>query len=78
MAAHIAAATLVERLRGLHLRMVDAVLSGDGLERVAELASEAVGAPVAIIVPRLGAAVIAPPGTPAADRLPELRRHVAD
>jgi len=24
------AATLVERLRGLHLRMVDAVLAGDG------------------------------------------------
>ena len=26
------AATLVERLRGLHLRMVDAVLAGDGLD----------------------------------------------
>ena len=35
------AATLVERLRGLHLRMVDAVLAGDGLERVAELAAAA-------------------------------------
>jgi sugar diacid utilization regulator len=78
VAAHSTAATLVERLRGLHLRMVDAVLAGDGLERVAELASEAVGAPVAIVVPRLGAAAIAPSGSPGADRLPELRRYVAD
>ncbi|MEY2512825.1 MAG: hypothetical protein QOJ89_183 [bacterium] len=72
------AATLVERLRGLHLRMVDAVLAGDGLERVAELAAEAVGAPVAIVVPRLGTAVMAPPGSPASERLGELRRYVAD
>ena len=72
------AATLVERLRGLHLRMVDAVLAGDGLERVAELAADAVGGSVAIIVPRLGTAVMAPAGTPASDRLPELRRYVAD
>jgi sugar diacid utilization regulator len=72
------AATLVERLRGLHLRMVDAVLGGDGLERVAELAAEAVGGSVAIVVPRLGSAVMAPPGTPASGRLPELRRYVAD
>jgi sugar diacid utilization regulator len=72
------AATLVERLRGLHLRMVDAVLAGDGLERVAELAAEAVGGSVAIIVPRLGTAVVAPHGARASDRLPELRRYVAD
>jgi sugar diacid utilization regulator len=72
------AATLVERLRGVHLRMVDAVLAGDGLERVAELAAEAVGGSVAIVVPRLGSAVIAPHGTPASERLPELRRYVAD
>ena len=72
------AATLVERLRGLHLRMVDAVLAGDGLERVAELAAEAVGGAVAIVIPRLGAAVIAPSGTASADRLPELRRYVGD
>jgi sugar diacid utilization regulator len=72
------AATLVERLRGLHLRMVDAVLAGDGLERVAELAAEAVGGTVAIVVPRLGTAVMAPHGTPATERLPELRRYVGD
>ena len=78
MAAPSTAATLVERLRGLHLRMVDAVLAGDGLERVAELAAEAVGGSVAIVVPRLGTAVVAPPGAPAADRLGELRRYVGD
>ena len=72
------AATLVERLRGLHLRMVEAVLAGDGLERVSELAAEAVGGSVAIVVPRLGSAVMAPHGTPASGRLPELRRYVAD
>src|SRR5215217_2714094 len=58
--------------------MVDAVLAGDGLERVAELAAEAVGGSVAIVVPRLGSAVMAPAGTPASERLPELRRYVAD
>jgi hypothetical protein len=40
--------------------MVDAVLSGDGLERVAELASRSAGGAVTIILPRLAAAVIAP------------------
>ena len=72
------AATLVERLRGLHLRMVDAVLAGDGLQRVAELAAEAAGGTVAIVVPRLGAAHLAPEGSPPAERLPELRRYVGD
>jgi hypothetical protein len=37
--------------------MVGAVLAGDGLERVAEIASAHAGAPVAVIVPRLGAHV---------------------
>jgi len=40
--------------RGAHLEMVGAVLAGDGLERVAEIASAHAGAPVAVIVPRLG------------------------
>ncbi len=48
------AAPLVARLRDVHMRMVDAVLGGDGLGRVAELAAEVAGAPVAISVPRLG------------------------
>ncbi len=40
--------------RGAHLEMVGAVLAGDGLGRVAEIASAGAGAPVAVIVPRLG------------------------
>ena len=40
--------------RAAHLEMVGAVLAGDGLERLAEIASDYVGAPVAVIVPRLG------------------------
>ena len=43
--------------RGAHLEMVGAVLAGDGLERVAEIASSHAGAPVAVIVPRLGVAL---------------------
>jgi len=43
--------------RGAHLEMVGAVLAGDGLERVAEIASTHTGAAVAVIVPRLGAPV---------------------
>ena len=34
--------------------MVGAVLAGDGLERVAEIAGQHAGAPVAVVVPRLG------------------------
>src|SRR4051794_41983092 len=51
---------LVERLRAVHLEMVDAVLGGDGLDKVAALAADAAGAPVAIVIPRLGAAGAAP------------------
>jgi hypothetical protein len=40
--------------RGAHLEMVGAVLAGDGLERIAEIAQQHTGAPVAVIVPRLG------------------------
>jgi DNA-binding PucR family transcriptional regulator len=43
--------------RGAHLEMVGAVLAGDGLERIAEIATHHAGAPVAVIVPRLAAAV---------------------
>src|SRR3978361_1822686 len=55
-----APAPLVERLRVVHLKMVDAVLSGEGLGRVAELAAEAAGSPVAIVIPRLGPAALSP------------------
>ena len=70
--------SLVERLRAVHLTMVDAVLGGDGLGRVAELAAEAAGGPVAIVVPRLGAAAVFPEGAAGADELEALRRGVAD
>ena len=67
---------LVERLRDVHLRMVDAVLAGEGLKRVAALAAEAAGAPVAIVVPRLGEAAMAPASDEEA--LDVLRRYVTD
>jgi sugar diacid utilization regulator len=70
-----AGATLIERLRAVHLEMVDAVLGGDGLGRVAQLAADAAGAVVAIVVPRLGAAASSRGGP--AD-LGALRRYVAD
>jgi sugar diacid utilization regulator len=44
-------------LRDLHLRMVGAVISGGGLGRLAEMAREELGAPVAIVVPRVGEAI---------------------
>ncbi len=73
------AGSLVERLRSVHLKMVDAVLGGDGLQQVAALAAEAAGAPVAIVVPRLDAAVAAgPEGTVRENTLEEIRRYVSD
>src|SRR6201999_727657 len=65
--------TVMERVRAVHLRMVDAVLSGDGLEGVASLAASETGAVVAIVVPRLGAAA----SGPVAD-LGALRRYVSE
>jgi sugar diacid utilization regulator len=70
--------SLVEQLRAVHLSMVEAVLGGEGLGRVAELASAAARGPVAIVVPRLGVAVAAPAVSPAAAALPALRRYAAD
>jgi hypothetical protein len=54
--------TLVERLRRVHQRMVDAALTGDGFERMAELAAQEVGHPVAIVLPALEVAVVWPGG----------------
>ena len=45
--AAAASPSLVERLRAIHLRMVDAVLGGDGLGRVAELAARVTSAGLA-------------------------------
>jgi sugar diacid utilization regulator len=71
-------ASLVERLRDVHLQLVDAVLAGDGLARVAELAAEAAGGPVAIVVPRIGAAAAAPARGATAEGLTALKRYVSD
>lgn len=46
---------LASRLRTVHMDMVAAVVAGEGLGRVCNLAADAVKAPVAVIVPRLGA-----------------------
>jgi DNA-binding PucR family transcriptional regulator len=67
-------ATVMERVRAVHLRMVDAVLSGDGLEGVAGLAAGETGGVVAIVVPRLGAAAASGP----LPELPALRRYVSE
>src|SRR4051812_4958364 len=76
-AAHesVGAPPLVERLRVVHLKMVDAVLAGEGLGRVAEIAAEAGGSPVAIVIPRLGPAALSP-GVQA--DVGALRRYVGD
>jgi hypothetical protein len=68
-----AATSLVERLRAVHLQMLDAVLTGDGLAAVADLAAEAAGGPVVVVVPRLGVAVASAGGEAA---LPAVRRYV--
>ena len=71
----VAPPPLVERLRSVHLTMVDSVLAGEGLARVAELAAEAAGAPVAIVIPRLGPAALSPG---AVVDIGALRRYVSD
>ena len=70
-----AATSLVERLRAVHLQMLDAVLTGDGLAAVADLAAGAAGGPVAIVVPRLGVAVASSGGEPV---LGAVRRYVGE
>ena len=67
-------ATVMERVRAVHLRMVDAVLSGDGLEGVAALAAGETGGVVAIVVPRLGAAAASGPVADLAGAAPVRRR----
>ena len=70
-----AASSLVERLRAVHLQMLDAVLTGDGLGAVAALAGDAAGGPVAVDVPRLGVAVASAGGEGA---LTAVRRYVGE
>jgi PucR family transcriptional regulator, purine catabolism regulatory protein len=70
-----AATSLVERLRAVHLQMLDAVLTGEGLAAVADLAASAAGGPVAIVVPRLGVAVASAGGE---SSLTAVRRYVGE
>lgn len=72
-----AGAPLVARLRAVHLEMMEAVLTGGGLGEVAALAAAAAGAPVAVVVPRLGVAVLADPEGAPGDAA-ALRRYVVD
>jgi hypothetical protein len=53
--------------RGAHLEMMAAVLAGEGLGRVAEIAARHAGGEVHIEIPRLG---LAPPTRPATIRVP--------
>src|SRR5688500_10007563 len=69
---------LVERLRAVHLQMVDAGLGGDGRARVAGRAAEAAGGGVALVVPRHDGAVASPAGGPAEAALGALRRSVVE
>ncbi len=74
-----AATGLVERLREVHLAMLDAVLAGEGLAKVASLAAAAAAAPVAVVVPRLGVAAVAGVGEPVGEEaVAALRRYVGD
>ena len=47
-------------MRELSTRMIEAVLDGEGLKGVAELASAEAGGPVAIVLPSRGLAARAP------------------
>ncbi len=49
-------------MRRVHQLMVDAALTGDGFDRMAELAAEEVGRPIGIVVPELDVAVVWPGG----------------
>lgn len=62
------------RLHDLHARMVDAVLSGDGMREVAQIAAAHLGAPVAVVIPPLGHQLIEPAGDGAEAALADLRR----
>jgi sugar diacid utilization regulator len=67
--------TLVERLRRVHQKMVDAALVGDGFDRMAELAADEAERAVAIVVPSLDVAVVWPGGE--SDALKALKQFAA-
>lgn len=55
--------------RSTPLTIVSGAVAGDDLERVAGAASDALGRPVAIVLPAAGAPVVSPPGAMAAREL---------
>ena len=61
--------------RSTPLAIVSRAVAGDGVERVARSASEALGHPVAIILPSVGAPVVWPADALAAGVLAELVEH---
>jgi hypothetical protein len=63
-------------LRTLHLAMLDAVLVGEGLVAVADLAAAECGGPVLLIVPRLE--VLAPSSDVPGEAVAQLRRYVLE
>jgi PucR C-terminal helix-turn-helix domain/GGDEF-like domain len=63
--------------RSTPLTIVSGAVAGDGLERVAGSASDAIGRPVAIAIPALGEPVVWPPGAIAADGVREIVEHAA-
>ncbi len=57
--------------------MVSAAVAGDDLQSVAGSASDALGRPVAIALPALGAPIVLPPGASAPEAVRELAEHAA-
>ena len=68
---------LLDKLSETHAAMMGAVLEGEGMERVAELAARAAGAPVAVMIPRLEVA-LASLGARACGDLASVERWVAE
>jgi sugar diacid utilization regulator len=71
-------ASLVERLRGVHTRMVEAVLAEDGLGEVARLAAAATGGDVVLVLPGADICAVAAVGDRELPQLAQLRAYVAD
>lgn len=67
----------VEQLRGIHSAMVEAVVAGHGLGRLADIVRRATGSEVAIAVPPLGPPAVSAPEIDEA-KVIALTRYVAD
>ena len=67
----------VATLRGIHQKMVDAALAGDGVGQVAEVAATHAGRPVAVVVPGRAASVIGVPAgsTTSVESLSRVERY---